>query len=471
MIFLRIFIISLWTLIALPILAFCDELTLQSYLSQVQEANPTVHSSKQRADALKHRIKPSSTLDDPFFAVGPDEIPFKGEMGSVTRFQISQNIPFPGKLGARGEIARGRVKSAEADAQTAERQIIVIATQTFYRAVFNQEAILVNEKIRKIIDSTAQSTKARYRTGDVGHHDWLLARVELSVLNIENLRLDRERRTLIALLNELRDLPPETPIGKLSLALDNQQKADFTQEHSIDHSPELKSLDGLIQSARQEQRLAKLSYFPDFVIQGMVMQPNSSMAESANWGVMVGITLPIFFWRKQSETLSATQLDLASALSEKRSLENRLRTEVVDARQQLKTARDTVELYEKDVIPNTELAVSNARSGYAARKLPLGQLLDALRMQRTQELELAAAKLDLEATKLRLKEVLGSPPILKLAPTRPSLFGAGGMGGQMPAMGTSDNVRMGPGMKVPGQKQKQTPEGDASSMGAGMGGM
>lgn len=438
--------------------ASAQDLALDAFLAQVDQSNPTAVASKLRARALERRVDPSSTLDDPFFAAGPDEIPFGGGMGSVTRFQVSQSIPFPGKLGARGAAAEGRARSALADAETTKRQITVTATQTFFRAFFNQEAIALNDKLRKILDETAQSTKARYRTGDVGHHDWLLARVELSVLEVEKLRLEREKRTLHAFLNELRDESPEKYIGRVVLGRNGSGTSSAIEEPSPGDSPELKSLDAAIQSTEEERRLAKLSYLPDFVVQGMAMRPNSAMAEPANWGVMVGISLPLYFWRKQSESLAAANLDLEAAVSEKRSLENRLRTEIVDARQQLKTARDIVELYRKTVVPNTQLAVSNARSGYAARRLPLQQFLDVLKTQRTQELELLAAELDAQAAELRLKEVLSAPPILRLTPARPTLFGGA-------AMGASDTVRMGAGMSGSTRKQTRPSEPGASGMG------
>ena len=132
-----------------------------------------------------------------------------------------------------------------------------------------------------------------------------------------------------------------------------------------------------------------------------------------------------------------------------KNLENRLNTEALDAREQFNTARDVAALYKSTVIPTTNLAVQNAKTGYAARRLPLAQYLETLKVQRAQTLEYLAAQMDVELARTRLKELLSSPPILRFAPTRPSLVGGGDMGG-----GVSDTVNMGSGMSGPTRKSK-----------------
>lgn len=441
------------------VVASASSLTLQDFLSQVENANPGLHSARSRAEALTHRIEPAGTWEDPFFAVGLDEIPTKGEdMSSVRRYQISQTIPFPGKLGAKQQAAENRAVAAKNDSETVKRELIALATQAFYRAHYNQKAILLNDGIRKLVQDTINSTKARYKVGDAGHHDWLLSKVELSVLEVEGLRLNRERKTLVAVLNELRDSPPNSPIDEL--------KADFSKSSDdpeidpnslLKSQPELSSYDAFIKAAEQDRRTARLSYFPDFVLQGMYMEPRGMPSEGSmmqpNWGFMVGVNLPIFFFRKQSEISSAANKDIEVAVLEKRSIENRLNTEILDAKEQLKTAKDTVDLYKKSVIPNTNLAAANARSGYSARRLPLTQLLETLKVQRTQELELLAAQIDVELARTRLKELLSAPPLLRLSPARPSLFGQGSMGGGGMPSGMSETVNMGKGMSGPTRKQ------------------
>ncbi|OQW47465.1 MAG: hypothetical protein A4S09_15195 [Proteobacteria bacterium SG_bin7] len=444
--------------------SYGKDFSLKEFLEQVRDSNPSIKSAARRAEALSHRVKPASTIDDPFIAVGVDQIPFDGSMGSATRYQVSQSIPFPGKLSARGDIAESKAKSARSDSETTEREVIVLATQAFFRTFYNQNAIELNEKQKILIEGTVESTKSRYKTGDTGHHDWLLAKVEISVLKVERLRLEREQKKLFAVLNELRDKPTDAVFGNLVVKFSESKNDDVSPTKD---QPEMKSLEYAVTQSEKEKKLAKLSYLPDFTIQGMAMKPSSDMMnEKDNWGVMVGINVPLYFWRKQSENVSASTLDSEAIVLEKKNLENRLNTEMVDAKQALQTTKDIVDLYRSSVIPTTNLALQNAKTGYAARKLPLTQFLETLKVQKTQELEFLAAQLDVELARTRITNLLSAPPVLRLAPSKPSLFGAGAMGGSM----TSDTVNMGGGMSGPTRKTKAA-EPTQMPSGAGMGNM
>lgn len=474
-------LLSLITLIGPS--TFAEDLALEDYLAEVEASNPMLKSVVTRSEALWHRVQPAGTWDDPFIAAGFDEQPFKGQdTTSVRRYQISQSIPFPGKLSAKQKSAEMRAVSARSDVQTQKREVLVLATQVFFRRYYNQEAIVVTERIRNLVEGTMTSTKSRYKTGESGHHDWLLAKIELAVLDVDRLRLSREQKTISAVFNELRNQPPEKPIGSLKVSLNSSAFKQEEVDDLLKDQPELASLDSLIKAAEQDQRAAKLSYFPDFVLQGMMMEPRG-MAPStgmgmgaepemkgSNWGFMVGMNLPIFFFRKQSELASAASRDRAAAVFEKESLQNRIRSEVVDAKEQFTTARDTARLYKESVIPATNLAVSNARSGYAAKRLPLTQLLETLKAQRTQELEFLAAQIDVELARTRLEQVLSSPPMLRLAPGRPTLFGGGGMGGGM-APGMSGTVNLGSGMSGPSRKSGGSASGASEGGKTGMEGM
>ncbi|MFA6239136.1 MAG: TolC family protein [Bacteriovorax sp.] len=440
-------------------------MSLNEYLAEVKKENTTIEASKLRALSQKHKIKPGSTLDDPFIAAGLDEIPFDGGRAKVRRYQISQSIPFPGKLSARSEIAETKAETSEFESLTVARQMQVLATQVYLRASYNKQEIDLNQKIQKIIEETTASAKARYRTGDSSHHEWLLAKLELSILNVELLRLKRTQKSLTALLNELRNKPADSQIE-----VDYRDLLDAADETkdiqvNLDSQPELLGWRAQKRVSEAELKLSKLSYAPDFVIQGMAMQPtmkDAEMSEPANWGVMVGVTIPLYFWRKQSELVSSAENDRLATLSDYQSLQNRLNTEIADAKQQLQTSLDVVKLYKNDVIPITEIAVKNARISYASKTLPMRQLLDALRSQRTQELELLAAQMDVVVAKTRMTELLSNPPVTRFAPTRPTLFGGG-------SMESSGPVNMGSGISAPTQKQNAQGPNDSSSGGMGGG--
>lgn len=454
----------------LPLLLFfadvsiSAELSLDQYLDQVKKNNPSLRSADFQVQAMNARISPAGTWDDPFVAIGKDEIPTDGSMGAVTRFQLSQSVPFPGKSGLKSDIAEFKAKSSESDKETLLREMNLYASQVFFKLYYNQKAIELNENLKKLVAGSAESAKVRYQSGSSEHHEWLLSRIELNLLDVDRLKLMRENKSLTAVFNELRNESSLKKAEELNVIFSNE---DFSPGQDFQNLPEMRSLDLSLSQSSAELKLARFSYLPDFVFQGMMMKPDPEMMdEKKTWGFMIGINLPLFFWSKQNDLLAAAKFEKQSAEAEKQRVENRLRSEEIDAKEQFNTARDVVELYQKSVIPSTELAVSNARSGYAARRLPLNQFIETLKISQTQKLEYIAAQIDVEFAKLRLKNLISSPPVLRFAPSRPSLIGAG--------MGTSgmgsDSINMGGGMKTPAAKTKESSSGSQSS-GGGMGNM
>jgi outer membrane protein, heavy metal efflux system len=166
-----------------------------------------------------------------------------------------------------------------------------------------------------------------------------------------------------------------------------------------------------VMQAEKEQRLAELAYFPDFVIQGMALQPNSNnMDIPSSWGLMVGVNVPLYGEQKQAPLENAAVIDKRAAVLEEQKIKNRLNTEAIDARKQFETARNVVSLYKTEVLPSTQLAAKSAKIDYVAKKISLIQYLEVLKVQRTQELEYLAAQIDVELARIRIKELLTAPP-------------------------------------------------------------
>lgn len=444
-----------------------NELDLETFVAQVSESNPAIQAAESRHSAQVNRIKPAASLDDPFIAAGIDEIPFGEYRAQLFRYQISQAFPFPGKLSAKESIAKLKADFAGQGTATLRRELTVIATQVLYKAHYIDEAITLNRELRNLIATSVDSAKAKYVTGDPTHHDWLLGKIEMASLDVEHSKLIRERNSIRVLMNELRNREPIGAIEKVVVKFTDDTSDD--QILDLKNQPELLALNYQHEQAESEYKLAKLAYYPDFVVQAMAMEPNQGGMgdEKANWGIMVGVNIPLYFSQKQSELAAAAKHEQRAVELDRRYLINKLNTEVTNAKQQLATARDVVRLYESEVIPATKLAVSAAQSAYVAQRMEFNKYLDILKVDKIQRLEFIAALTDIELAKIRIVELLSSPPLMKLAPARPSLFGGGYMGGEMQS---SEPVSLGGGMSV-GNNVKKDTNVSGSNESSGMGGM
>ncbi len=402
-----------------------EDLSVEDFVAQVVQSNPTLGAAQARAMALGFRVAPARTLDDPFFAMGPDDVVMNGG-GRMLRYQINQTLPLPAKLESRGRRAHAQASAAAQDAETTRRQLVVFATQAFFSAYFNQQAIELNTQTRDLLLPQIEASRSRYMTGRSGHHEWLLAKTQLGILETDRLRLRRDASALDAVLNELRSREPDSPVGALVARFEPNEA--LAAPASIAAQPEALALAELADVAQEEANLARLAYYPDLMVQGMVSD-RDAMNERSTWGVMVGINLPIFSYRKQANLVRAAEQERSVALAEKRAIENRLRAELKEAEVAHRSAQDIVRLYESTVIPETKLALASVQEAYTAGMAPLTSLLNLAMIRLAQDLELLAARIDVELAQLRRRELLSQPPLKRFAPSAPMVFATESMGG------------------------------------------
>ncbi len=445
--------------------------SLSEFITSVKKSNLELVAQNKLTQAEKFRANAAGYWDDPFIAAGPDEVPTSDQKSGMMRYQISQTIPFPGRKGSQKKVAIAQASASAASTISFERELTVTAAQLYARAFYSQSAITANREQQKLLIEVLNSTRSRYKTGTGGHHELLLAQIEISTLAAEYLRQSRELKVLKAKMNELKSAPPSALISLETVVLSGTVPKSF--DEAMSDQPEITAAIAEMNVSSSELRSAKLSYFPDFVLQGMYMEPRgrpmtdsmgvAEPVESPSYGFMIGVSLPIFFLGKQSNLSSSAQASLDANSARRLALENRLRTEWLEATAQEETAEDLVKLYKKEIIPNTELAARTGRSAYVARRLPLSQFVEIMRAQRSQNLEKTAAEIDVTMAKLRKIYLLSRAPQLRLAPMRPTLFGGASMGGMDES--NSDAVNMGSGMRPPVLKKKtNTQQNDTSGM-------
>lgn len=461
-------------------------LALSRVLAAVDDGNPAVAAAVARAAAAARRATAAGAWSDPFFAVGPDEYTL-GDDPPMIRYQLSQAIPLPGKLAPRVEAARAQTKIAAANVEVARRQLRVAAIQLFLRALYVDSALVANASQRQILDEVIASAEGRYITGGASaHHDVLIATAERATLERDALSLARERAVLLAQIDELMGLEPGDPSRLLIDDHADEAAVPASFATALGTQPELAVATMGVEVAAARSRAADVSALPDLVVQGMAMQ-SLMEEEPSSIGAMVGLSVPVQLWWKQLPQAEAAARERTAWEIERRQLELRLRAEWREAETRLKTAADTLELYDEKIKPATDAAVESSRAAYAAQGAPLIEVLTVLRARTQVDLERAAAALDVRLARVRLTNLLAMPSLLILAPSTPTLFspsmggGArmGGMGAGTGAagMGSMGQARprpvdVGGGMTLPSTLEEPMDEaGDEGAVMIEMGGM
>src|SRR6266853_2718088 len=213
--------IAVSLLMALAQMLFAQEQTpmtsLQELIDQLEKNNPEVRAARFRFEAATKRPSQVSTLPEPKLTLVNVGVGQPFSRLSVSEFAyrgigVSQEVPFPGKLGLAAEEAQ-----READSERQNYRSIVLEKTSqlkmaYYDWYFVMKAIDITSKNRDLLDRFEQIARARYTVGKGIQPDVLKAQVEVSGLAQQLELLEQKKLLTEARIRSL--LNSELPLGR-----------------------------------------------------------------------------------------------------------------------------------------------------------------------------------------------------------------------------------------------------------------
>jgi len=98
------------------------------------------------------------------------------------------------------------------------------------------------------------------------------------------------------------------------------------------------------------------------------------------WAGMIGVTIPLWYYERQSFGVKEMEADLAMVKAEYKGRENSVLYEVNDAYARVMANKKLIELYETAFIPQARMAADVAMKGYESGTSDFPGLLDSRRM-------------------------------------------------------------------------------------------
>lgn len=397
------------------------------YVSIALAGHPKIVAARSRVRAAANVIDQVRALPDPMFnnVFWPIEDQALQTAGGrmAHQLQLSQQVPWPEKLHAKGDIAVREVQMARAEVARLEREVTESVRLAYYELWYANEAIAVVAETRSLIDDLSRVAEARYRSGG-SQQDVLRARLEADRLDDQLIGLVRQKRQaqadLAALVQQPATLSPE-PTAELGLR-DAPARLEELLGMAEQCSPELQALAAEIRRDRQRQRLACLQQFPDLqlgVNYGIVdddrnvISPVANGHDNVSFGV--GVTLPI--WRRKidagiREAACRTTSSIRRLEAERDGLQGRLRrlTAQADALVQ------QIDLYENRIIPRTVDTLELSVADYRGKGVDFYSLIETYRELLMFETQLARIRATLASTFARIERTVGCPDALTVKP-------------------------------------------------------
>lgn len=363
---------------------------LQDLVREVLDRNPEVARLRREARAAGNVPPQVRARPDPMLAIAFLALPPETRVGPQ-RLQtaITQTFPWFGKLDLREQSALWAATALEANVEAARLHVLTEARRLFYELAFLAELEAILHEEREVLLRQQEAALARYSAG-VGLQQEVV-RLQAQTTRIETRLLDvRERtRTLLALLNALRDRASSTAVEGLALPfpLEPQLEGNELRQSALARRPELAAVDAQIAARASLVELARKNYSPDLTLgvsytfvgartdaAGVTMPPPDNGSDVLAFGA--ALNLPI-----RREKLAA---GLEEALERRRAEEERRRlllaaieNEIGDPASRLPIIHDQWELLEGVLRLQAEEALRSAEAAYTTGRLNAVDLLDA----------------------------------------------------------------------------------------------
>jgi outer membrane protein, heavy metal efflux system len=341
--------------------------SLADLLAEAEQNNPQIRAARQGWEAAKQVPSQVSTLPDPQFTVQQVNVgsprPFAGYTNSDFAYfglGVSQDLPYPGKLRLRGEMARRDADVVQQQYESVLRSILAGVKSAYFQLAYLSKTLGILESDEDLLQEVEKAADARYRSGMGNQQDLLQAQLEqtklLREITMHHLEVAKVQAQIKQLLNRSQSSPDIETVELLDTPLSNTFEELLSATKT--QNPEISGAEKMVEKQKLQVDLAHKDFYPDFNVQYMWQRTDPTQFR-AYYMLSVGVRVPIYRSRKQRPELVQAEVELNRSRSESEVQSQQVAFEL---RTQYETAQKTAELlkiYRDGLLPQ-------ARAGFQA---------------------------------------------------------------------------------------------------------
>ncbi len=391
-------------------------LTLDALLDAVAQRNPRLRAMTASAAAAGARVAEASTLPDPVLQFGVMNVGLpnlNADMPSsmAPSIQLMQMVPFPGKLGLRGDIADASLRMADAGSAEAWWEERGRAADLFYTLYSLDRRVEVSRSTLTLLEDFRTIARAMYTAGSGRQADVLRADVEVARMDGEIRKMEAMRTAAAARLNGLIDRPSTTAVPSPVLgALPASVPApDTLRRWAWESRPLLDRGRVAVERADRGIELAHRLIWPDLTLGVTYGQSNRGTGTERMGSALIGFSLPIHASSRQyaarEEATAVKRMAEAELGAVRADVDATIGVLLAD----LEIARTLIDLYRGEVLPEARATVESALSSYRVGAVDFMTLVDAEMTVNRYETELHTLLADYGRALAGLESSIGRP--------------------------------------------------------------
>lgn len=374
----------------------------------IQEAlanNPDIQASLQRWESSKAIIPQVQTLPDPKVTMG-----YRDTARQDVMYGLSQAIPFPGKLGLKGEVAARQSDRIEQDYLATQLAVIARLKELFYDLHFIHDSIQILRQTMLLLQEFEQTATARYSVGEAAQQDVLRAQTEISRLLARLATLEQRRQSLHAGINRILNRLPSDPLGVPQEIQFTPMRYSLVELNELldQASPLLQGQQKTVEQGQKSIALAKREYYPDFEISTLGIR--DTVMKTDGYQVMLNVKIPLYYATKQREGVHEAVASREAVYQDLQALRQELLARIKDNVAQAERAELLIKLLRDAIIPQSRLTLSSAQASYAVGRVDFLTLLNSLLTLQENELEFHREMVEYNKALARLEGIIGVAP-------------------------------------------------------------
>jgi cobalt-zinc-cadmium efflux system outer membrane protein len=385
---------------------------LAELIEEAQKNNAQLIAAEYAWRAAAHVARQVTTLPDPqftlqHFSVGSPR-PFAGFTNSdfaYIGFGASQELPYPGKLRLKGQVADREADAQHAHAEELRASIAQQVKTAYFHLAYLQQTLNLLERTGDTLKQVAETELSRYRVGQGSQSSVLKAQLERTKLvreiTMHHAEMGQYQADLKLLLHRPQtyaDIVPED-IRPTTLAYSAPELLAFVQGHN----PAVQSEKAEENKQDAQLRSVERAKKPDFNVGYMFQETGSSYRDY--YMLTFNVSLP------RRRRVDAQVAEAAEMLEQtKAALDAQLQQQLSEVQKQYVGATSTGELlteYRDGLIPQAESVLRANLSAYQSASGELSPVLLALTDVLSLERDASQVLLDHEIAISNLETLTG----------------------------------------------------------------
>ncbi|MCI0499129.1 MAG: TolC family protein [Planctomycetales bacterium] len=354
--------------------------TLEDYLAYAALNNAGLEAAFYRWKAALDQIPQARALPDPDITYG--KYVRQSDMQMNQEVGIMQMFPWFGTIEARTDAAYANAQAARQELEAAKLELYRQVKKEFHEFLYLKESIDIAEQNLELIKHFEQVALTRYAVSTGTHPDIIRAQIELARLDEILVSLRELKKPQVARLNALLNPPAQVNLEWPQKPPFNKPDISYAQLIDIlkKKNPQLVGLDWMIESAKNEIKLAEKRNYPDIGIGVEWTAFDNSADNSGRDAVAMIFKINLPLWHDSYQAAERQARATASSIKRKKTdTANALAAEVAGVLYDLEESQRKITLYE-DIIPKAEQLVNASETAYKAGTVDFLSLIDSQRM-------------------------------------------------------------------------------------------